>query len=221
VHITAKILGHESIATTQTYVAIYDQDVIDPHRAFIAGRRALRPSEEYREPTDSEWDEFLGHFAARKLELGTCGRANGTGCQHEHSCIRCPMLCPDPTQQSRLEEIIANLTERITEATEHGWLGDVDGLTTSLNAAKQKLTEMRRTATNLGMPTTAPRLDGPQRTGLARGEATDAHLPCRPPAAAHSARRGHAWEDRCAPTLARWNRRSPTGTRRSTPSTRG
>jgi hypothetical protein len=90
VHITTKILGHESIATTQIYVAIYDQDVIDHHRAFIARRRALRPSEEYREPTDSEWDEFLGHFAARKFEFGTCGRAYGTGCQHEHSCIRCP-----------------------------------------------------------------------------------------------------------------------------------
>jgi hypothetical protein len=63
VHIAAKILGHDSIATTQTYIAVYDQDVIDHHRAFIARRRKLRPSEQYREPTDSEWDEFLGHFA--------------------------------------------------------------------------------------------------------------------------------------------------------------
>ena len=153
VHITAKILGHQSLATTQTYVAVYDQDVIDHHRAFLARRRATRPSEEYREPTDSEWDEFLGHFATRKLELGTCGRAYGTGCQHEHACIRCPMLRPDPTQQTRLEEIITSLSERIAEATEHGWLGDVDGLTTSLNAARHKLVQMRRTATNLGMPT--------------------------------------------------------------------
>jgi hypothetical protein len=71
------------------------------------------------------------------------------------------MLRPDPTQHSRLEEIVANLTERIAEATEHGWLGEVDGLTTSLNAAKQKLTQMRRTATNLGMPTTRPSTNQP------------------------------------------------------------
>jgi hypothetical protein len=64
------------------------------------------------------------------------------------------MLRPDPAQQHRLEEIIASLTERITEATERGWLGDVDGLQVSLNAAQQKLVQMRRTATNLGMPTT-------------------------------------------------------------------
>ncbi|WP_202911731.1 tyrosine-type recombinase/integrase [Segeticoccus rhizosphaerae] len=164
VHITAKILGHESLTTTQTYLAVYDQDVIDHHRAFLARRRATRPSQEYREPTDSEWDEFLGHFAKRKLALGTCGRAYGTGCQHEHACIRCPMLRPDPTQQPRLEEIITNLTERITEATERGWLGDVDGLRASLDAAQHKLTQMRRTATNLGMPSTrTPQQRRPRR----------------------------------------------------------
>lgn len=152
VHITAKILGHDSIATTQTYVAVYDQDVIDHHRAFIARRRALRPSQEYREPTDSEWDEFLGHFARRKLELGTCGRAYGTTCQHEHACIRCPMLRPDPHQHERLQQIIDSLDERITEAVERGWAGEAEGLRTSRTAAELKLVQMQRTATNLGMP---------------------------------------------------------------------
>jgi DNA invertase Pin-like site-specific DNA recombinase len=32
------------------------------------------------------------------------------------------------------------------------WLGEVEGLRTSLAAAEQKLTQMQRTATNLGMP---------------------------------------------------------------------
>ena len=136
---------------------LYDQDVIDHHRAFIARRRSVRPSGEYREPTDSEWDEFLGHFAARKIELGTCGRAYGSGCQHEHACIRCPMLRPDPGQQIRLEEIIANLHERLGEAHEHGWLGEVNGLKTSLAAAQQKHAQTRRTATNLGLPALPPR----------------------------------------------------------------
>lgn len=152
VHITAKILGHDSIATTQTYVAVYDHDVVQHHRAYIARRRALRPSQEYREPTDSEWDEFLGHFAQRKLELGTCGRAYGSGCQHEHACIRCPMLRPDPDQRERLQSIIDSLEERIAEADQRGWLGEVDGLRTSRAAAEQKLIQMQRTATNLGMP---------------------------------------------------------------------
>ncbi len=75
VHIAAKLLGHQNLATTQGYIAVYDQDVIDHHRAFIARRRSIRPSAEYREPTDAEWTEFLGHFERRKVELGTCGRA--------------------------------------------------------------------------------------------------------------------------------------------------
>jgi integrase len=70
VHIAAKLLGHQTLATTQTYVAVYDAQVIDHHRAFISRRRTTRPSVEYREPTDDEWDEFLGHFERRKVELG-------------------------------------------------------------------------------------------------------------------------------------------------------
>ncbi|RFA11776.1 hypothetical protein B7R22_17835 [Subtercola boreus] len=76
VHITAEILCHESIATTQTYVAVYDRDVIDHHHAFIARRRSLRPSDEYSEPTENEWDKFIGHFVKRKIERArTSGRS--------------------------------------------------------------------------------------------------------------------------------------------------
>jgi len=138
VHIAAKLLGHRSLATTQAYVAVYDQDVIDHHRAFIARRRGMRPSEEYREPTDAEWEEFLGHFERRKVELGVCGRAYGTPCQHEHACIRCPMLRSDPKQLGRLTEIIENLDARLAEACDRGWLGEVEGLEASLGAAHQK-----------------------------------------------------------------------------------
>ena len=146
VHIAAKLLGHQSLATTQAYVAVYNQDVIDHHRAFIARRRGLRPSEEYRQPTDAEWEEFLGHFERRKVELGVCGRAYGTPCQHEHACIRCPMLRPDPNQLDRLIEIIENLDARLAEARDRGWLGEVEGLEASLGAARDKLTSMRRAA---------------------------------------------------------------------------
>jgi integrase len=146
VHIAAKLLGHQTLATTQAYVAVYDEQVIEHHRAFIARRRATRPSVEYREPTDTEWDEFLGHFEHRKVELGTCGRAYATACPHEHACIRCPVLRPDPAQTSRLSEIISNLAARITEAHQHGWLGEIEGLETSLAAARQKLAAMDRIA---------------------------------------------------------------------------
>ncbi|MEV8349432.1 hypothetical protein ACFVTT_26705 [Streptomyces niveus] len=38
-------------------------------------RRADRPQEDYREPTEQE-------------SLGTCGRPYGTPCKHGHACIR-------------------------------------------------------------------------------------------------------------------------------------
>jgi integrase len=170
VHIAAKLLGHQSISTTQTYIAVYDQDVIDHHRAFIARRRALRPSEEYRQPTEAEWDEFLGHFEKRKVELGVCGRAFGTPCQHEHACVRCPVLRPDPAQHHRLQEIITNLHDRLTEARQRGWHGEVDGLEATIAAAQQKLEHMRRIATtttgsvNLGLPTTRPQTSSKSKT---------------------------------------------------------
>jgi integrase len=158
IHIAAKILGHQTLATTQIYVAIYDQDVVEHYRGFLARRRQLRPSEEYREPTDAEWDEFLGHFEKRKVELGICGRAYGTPCQHEHACVRCPMLRPDPAQQHRLEEILSNLHARLAEAKAQGWLGEVDGLETSITAANRKLASMQRsrTSTDLGLPAMPP-----------------------------------------------------------------
>ena len=152
VHIAAKLLGHQNLATTQGYIAVYDQDVIDHHRAFIARRRALRPSGEYREPTDAEWDDFLSHFERRKVELGTCGRAYGTPCQHEHACIRCPMLRPDPKQIGRLTEITENLDARLAEAHDRGWLGEVEGLEASLAGARQKLEAMRRQAQTVAAP---------------------------------------------------------------------
>jgi hypothetical protein len=100
-HIAQYICGHANINTTMGYKAVYPEEVITAHRAFIARRRATRPSEEYRTPTEAEWEEFLGHFERRKVGLGTCGRAYGTSCIHEHACLRCSLLRPDPAGRPR------------------------------------------------------------------------------------------------------------------------
>ena len=158
-HIAQLVAGHRDINTTMGYKAVYPEEVIAGHRAFISRRRALRPSEEYRIPTDEEWEEFLGHFARRKVALGECGRSYATPCIHEHSCLRCPLLRPDPAERSRLVDIRDNLAERIAEAESKGWLGEAEGLRVSLDGARQKLAQMdliaeRRTnSVNLGMPT--------------------------------------------------------------------
>jgi integrase len=157
-HIAQLLLGHRDINVTMGYKAVYPQEAISGHRAFIARRRELRPAEEYRVPTEQEWEEFLGHFERRRVALGDCGRAYGTSCIHEHSCIRCPLLRVDPAQRPRLEAIRVNLATRIAEAEREGWRGEAEGLKVSLAAADAKLTQLdtlaaRRAATvHLGLP---------------------------------------------------------------------
>jgi hypothetical protein len=154
-HIAAKVCGHSTVDTTMGYAAIYPEDVIAHHRAFIARRRAERPSEEYRDLTNQEWDAFLAHFELRKVALGTCGRDHGTPCQHENACVRCLLLRVDPAQMPRLERIHANLIDRLREAKEQGWLGEVAAIETTMVAAAQKLEAMhtaRNTPVHVGMP---------------------------------------------------------------------
>jgi hypothetical protein len=104
-HIAQVIAGHRDINVTLGYKAAYPDEAIQAHLAFLARRRALRPTEEYRTPTDAEWAEFLGHFERRKVATGLCGRAFGTPCLHEHSCLRCAlhwsggMLLADVTKE--------------------------------------------------------------------------------------------------------------------------
>jgi hypothetical protein len=63
----------------------------------------------------------------------------------------------------RLEGIHANLADRLEEAEEQGWLGEVAAIKATLAAAEQKLIAMRSaaakhttTTTTLGMPGFGP-----------------------------------------------------------------
>jgi integrase len=158
-HIAQVIAGHQDINVTLGYKAVYPDEAIQAHLAFLARRRALRPTEEYRVPTDEEWAEFLGHFERRKVATGLCGRAFGTPCIHEYSCLRCSLHWPDPAQRPRIAEIRDNLLARIAEAGDEGWLGEVEGLRVSLAGAEDKLAQIDRRSRNqpvdLGIP--APR----------------------------------------------------------------
>jgi hypothetical protein len=138
--------------------AVYPAEAIEAHRAFIARRRATRPSEEYRAPTDQEWDAFLAHFEKRKVSVGTCARVFASPCVHERACVRCSLLRPDPAQRGRLEEIRANLHDRIAEAEREGWPGEIEGLKVSLAGTEDKLAQIQAAlrrqgeAVQLGLP---------------------------------------------------------------------
>lgn len=48
----------------------------------------------------------------------------------------------DPDERGRLVEIRDNLNDRIAEAEREGWLGDVEGLPVSRDAAKEKVDQL-------------------------------------------------------------------------------
>jgi len=96
----------------------------------------MRPTQEYRPVTDTEWSEFEEHFDKRKLELGTCGRPYATPC--------CPMLRIDPKMIARLEEIEADLILRRKHAEAEGWLGESEGIDLTLTFLRDKRAEAHR-----------------------------------------------------------------------------
>ena len=159
IHIGAALLGHLDVATTRGYVAVFDEDVVRHYQEFLHRRRAQRPAEEYRPVTEGEWTEFEDHFDRRKVELGSCARPYGTGCQHEHACLRCPVLLVDPKMLPRLKEIEFDLLSRRTRANSEGWLGEIEGIDLTLIFLRDKTAQTERTLARgatvpLGLPTT-------------------------------------------------------------------
>ncbi|WP_407656178.1 hypothetical protein [Lentzea waywayandensis] len=112
---------------------------------------------EYREATSEEWTEFDEHFDKRKVELGSCGRPYGTPCQHEHACIRCPMLRVNPKMLARLDELEADLLDRRTRAEAENWAGELEGIGMTLTFLRAKRDDtqrrLRRPVVSLGIPT--------------------------------------------------------------------
>jgi len=160
IHIGAALLGHLDVQTTHGYVTVFHEDVIRHYQTHLAQRRSRRPAREYKPVNATEWDEFEAHFDKRKVELGQCGRPYATPCEHEHACIRCPMLHVDPAMLERLEEIRTDLTARRKRAQAEGWLGELEGIDLTLRFLTEKSAQAQRMTrippTSLGIPTTRP-----------------------------------------------------------------
>lgn len=144
IHLAAKLVGHNNIEVTRGYTAVYQKDVFEAYERFISHRRQARPSAEYGEPTQEEWDEFIEHFGHRKIALGNCHRPYGADCVHEHACIRCDFLQVEASQANRLDEIRTNLGAQIEEARRNQWIGDVDQLRLTIEHADRKADKLRQ-----------------------------------------------------------------------------
>ncbi|CAH0219679.1 hypothetical protein SRABI83_02346 [Arthrobacter sp. Bi83] len=132
--------------TTHGYVTVFQEHVIRHYQTHLAGPRAARAAREYRTPTKTEWAEFEEHFDKRKVELGNCGRPYATPCEHEHSCIRCPLLQVDPGMIGRLDEINTNLIAQRELAHTKGWLDELKGIDLTLRFLHDKRADAQRLA---------------------------------------------------------------------------
>ncbi|MFE2638390.1 tyrosine-type recombinase/integrase [Streptomyces scopuliridis] len=138
IHIGAALLGHLNLQTTRGYVAVFNEDVVRHYQGFLDRRRQDRPTDEYRPATEPEWSGFEEHFDLRKVELGGCARPYGSPCQHEHSCLRCPMLNISPKMLPRLDEIENDLLSRRGRAEQEGWRGEIEGIDLTLTFLRPK-----------------------------------------------------------------------------------
>ena len=143
-HIAAALLGHLNLDTTRGYTAVFPEHIVAAHQAFIERRRQLRPFEEARVADGDEWANFEQHFLLRRVALGECHRPYGTACVHEHACTRCRFLRVDPAQLSRITEMTDNAEQRLTEAHDKGWLGEVAALEESLKHLRIRQDEAQR-----------------------------------------------------------------------------
>ncbi|MFD4524231.1 tyrosine-type recombinase/integrase [Streptomyces sp. NPDC058470] len=160
IHIGAALLGHLNLQTTQGYVAVFAEDIVGHYQEFLSNRRAQRPEGEYGDVTPAEWAEFEEHFDKRRVELGNCARPYGTPCQHEHACIRCPMLQINPQMVARLDELEEDLQVRRKRAEAEQWLGEIDGIDLTLTFLRAKRDEAQRLSRRgpviLGLPRSRP-----------------------------------------------------------------
>jgi site-specific recombinase XerD len=148
IHLASKIVGHNNIEVTRGYTAVYQKDVFEAYDRFIENRRLARPSAEYREPTQAEWDQLIEHFGQCKIALGNCLRPYGSDCSHEHACIRCGFCQVDPSQADRLDEIREGLRNQIDEAQRNQWLGDVNQLRITMKHADIKASMLAARSVN-------------------------------------------------------------------------
>lgn len=143
-HIAAALLGHLNLDTTRGYTAVFPEHIVTAHREFIERRRQLRPFEEAKVADDDEWADFEEHFLLRRVALGECHRPYGTPCVHEHACTRCRFLRVDPAQLGRIDEMTENAEQRLIEAKDRAWLGEVAALEESIKHLRIRQSEARQ-----------------------------------------------------------------------------
>ena len=157
-HIAQLVAGHRDINTTMGYKAVYPEEVINGHRAFIARRRSCaRHRNTASPPTRNGQSSPATSNAARSHSATAAAPTTPPASTSTHACAaRC--CAPTPPSVPAWSRSAATSPTASPKPRQARWHGEAEGLKVSLAGASHKLAQMdqitaRRSASiNLGMP---------------------------------------------------------------------
>ena len=160
IHIGAALLGHLNLQTTQGYVAVFAEDVVAHYQEYLTHRRSLRPDRGVRPGQPRGMGGVRGALRQAQGRARQLRSSLRNALQHEHACIRCPMLQVNPKMLPRLAELEKDLLLRRKRAEEEQWLGEVEGIDATLTFLRAKQADaarlFKRPVIDLGLPTSRP-----------------------------------------------------------------
>jgi len=117
-----KLLGHESLTTTEGYARLNDAKVREQwEKSFAvnsAGEVIQAPSDEIRE---AAWIHAFTGGAAQALPNGRCGMPCIESCEHANACLYCPLFITTPDYLPVLRQQRAEHKQMIDLAREQGY----------------------------------------------------------------------------------------------------
>ena len=125
------------------YKAVYPEEAINGHRAFIARRRATAPQRGIPHPHRRGMGRIPRPFRTPPSSPSATAAAHtepAASTNTAASAAHC--FGPTPPSGPVSIDIRDNLITRIAEAEQEGWIGEAEGLKVSLAAAKQKLAQL-------------------------------------------------------------------------------
>lgn len=80
-----------------------------------------------------------------------------TNCAHEYACEQCKLARPDAGAEPRLQRTRSGLIEQLDEASQRGWLGEMERIRHILAAIDDKLAEIQRAQRRVELPMPGPK----------------------------------------------------------------
>ncbi|MGM7668409.1 tyrosine-type recombinase/integrase [Microbacterium sp. A93] len=119
--VVQKLLGHDSIVTTEIYGRMSEQAV---REAWEKSRAVSNTGEVVERPIgimeEAAWTHAFMGGASQALPNGKCGMPCGETCEHANACLFCPLFMTTPEYLPVLREQRDEHAQMIEMANEHG-----------------------------------------------------------------------------------------------------